>query len=933
VNIGLRQRLIILIFSGLFIAMTMIGTYRYFQEKQVMITTTRVDGEQAGKLMADLAAPYLQTQDTTGLLVIVQKFMRLPDIQEVIITDQEGKRIIHTVKQSMVDDRIALASLPIVAERAKLGDLRIAVFPEGMESRLKTYALSALVENAFIFVILAGILAFSITRSITNPVKELSRAVKELIDRRDFTRRVEARGRDEIGDLANGINYLIERLEQFIVEMGDIASRINTLSPAIAAEAREVRKDSEDAAAATSTVASAVAEMSASLQSFSESAESLSTSAEETSSAILEMNASSQEVAHHTNELTSSVEDVTASVTEMIASLREVGGNVESLSSAAEQTSASAVQIEATVREVERAAKESTQLSHQVTREAQGIGVKSIEETRNAIDAIKGAVSRYSDLILRLGKRSEEIGKILNVIVEVTEKTNLLALNASILAAQAGEHGKGFAVVAEEIKALADRTAGSAQDIGKLITAVQKEAREAVTAMTGSLEAVDEGVRRSQDAAAALNTILNTSARSAEMVTMIERAMNEQARGIKQVSEAVTNVRQMAAQIMTATHAQTKGTEMILHASEGMRDIARQVRNAMAEQTRGGKQIVEASDNVTRRAGAIAGVTREQRQSIRQILESLGQIQALPRQTVRHVESMASAIETLGAQAELLNREIVTMTVRRGRNYVRGGALNLAVIPFDTQQNLNRKFGPLVEYLKRATGRRIELSVPVDFTQMLTDLEERKTDMAFLTPMTYIQARKKTGILPLVKTLRDGMPYTRTVIVVRTNAGITRLEEIRGKRFAFGNKRSTSSFHVPRAMLGAVGITLEDLQEYAFLGSQDAVVKAVLAGDYDAGGIREPAGKQLMFEYRGLAVLETSTEIPGKNICVPSQLDPQTSSQLMQALVALDRTNSEHARMLSMIASDCSGFAAATDAEYDGIRKLMEKIQGAEPQA
>lgn len=926
-NIGLRQRLIILIFSGLFVAMAMIGTYRYFMEKQIMIDTARAQGEQSCKLMAELLGPPLQAGDVDSTNALVVNFMKSAEIQEVVILDRAGQEIVRRENPG-AEKRIALPSRQILYRNTDFGKLSISVYPENMEKRLRMQALGVLVEYFIVFSIVAVILILSITRSITKPIKELSRTVKELIDGKDFTRRVEVRGHGEIGDLANGINYLIERLEQFIVEMGDIASQINKLSPRLIADAREVRKDAEAAAAATSTVSAAVSQMSSSLQSFSESAESLSTSAEETSSAILEMNASSQEVARHTHEFTSSVEDVTTSVTEMIASLREVGGNVESLSSAAEETSASTIQIESTVREVERAAQESSHLSHQVSREAQEIGVKSIEETRSAIDAIKEAVTRYSDLVLRLGKRSEEIGKILGVIVEVTEKTNLLALNASILAAQAGEHGKGFAVVAEEIKALADRTAASAQDIAKLITTVQKESREAVTAMSGSLEAVEEGVRRSREAGVALEKILQSSTRSAEMAAMIERAMNEQARGIKQVSDAVNNVKQMATQIMSATHAQTKGTEMILHASEGMRDIARQVKNAMVEQTRGGKQIVEASDNVTKRAGAIAGATREQRLSIRQILESMEQIQDLPRQTVRRVESMATAIETLGGQAELLNQELVTMIVKRGRHYVRGGTLNLSVIPFDTPQNIQRRFGPLLEYLNRATGRKLELTVAADFAQMLVDLAEQKTDMVFLTPLTYIQARKKIGVLPLVKALRDRMPFTHAVIVTRPDSGITSLQDLRGKRFAFGDKRSTSSFHVPRALLAAAGIMLEDLQEYAFLGQQDAIVKAVLAGEYDAGGIRERAGG--MFENRGLAVLERSTEIPGRNICVSPQLDQQTSDLFKQALVALDHNTTEHASILGMIDADCMGFAVATDEEYDGLRNLMGKIQGAE---
>lgn len=670
---GIRQRLIFLIFTGLFVTMGLIGTYRYFMEKRNIIAGARIQGEQTGKLMAEFAVPSLLTSDFSGLHYMGKNFMNRPDAQEVTIIDREGRQLIHIARPDLAKDRIEVAPLPILSDTTKLGELRIAVYPADMESRLSAYALSALLEHLFIFIILAGILFFTVTRTITRPVKELDSALKEVIDRKDFTRRVEAHGRDELGDLANGVNYLIARIEQFIVEMGAISTRINELSPTISSDTREVKKNAEVEAGSIESVSSSVTEMSSSIRSIAESAESLSASAEETSSAILEMNASNQEVARHTVELASSVEDVTTSVTEMIASIREVAGHIEGLSSVVEGTSASATQIEATVREVERAAKESTGLSRQVSREAQDIGVKSIRETMSAIDTIKDTVGKYSSMVTRLGKRSEEIGKILGVIVEVTERTNLLALNASILAAQAGEHGKGFAVVAEEIKALAERTAGSAQDIGQLVKSVQKEAKEAVAAMAGSFTAVEEGVRRSQEAGAALDKILASSSRSAEMATMIERGMTEQSRGIKQVSESITNVQQMMAQIAGATQAQTKGTEMILRAAEEMRNIARRVRTAMEEQERGGKQIAVAADNVTARAGTIAAGTREQRQAISQILESMERIQDLPRQNMKRVDGMAAALKTLGEQAELLNQEIVTLTVRRGDPERSGG--------------------------------------------------------------------------------------------------------------------------------------------------------------------------------------------------------------------------------------------------------------------
>ncbi len=663
---GLRQRLLFLILTGLFATLALIGTERYFMEKRDILANTRVQGEQTALFMVERAAPYLLTADFKGLRSVAENFIQTPDAQEMTIVDHEGREVVHVKKPVLEENRITLGTLPVLSNAAKLGELRIALYPASMKSRLGALALSAFLEHLFIFMVLAGLLYSFVTRAITTPVRKFGNVLREVIDRKDFTRRVEAHERDEIGDLASGVNRLIVRLEQFMIETGAISTRINELSPTIASVTREVKKNAEVEAGSIQSVSSSVTEMSSSIQAIAESAKSLSASAEETSSAILEMNASNQEVAGHTTELTTSVEDVTTSVAEMITSIREVAGHIESLSAAAEETSASAVEIEATIREVERAAKEATGLSQQVSLEAQNIGVKSIHETMSAIDTIKDTVVKHADTVTRLGKRSEEIGKILGVIVEVTERTNLLALNASILAAQAGEHGKGFAVVAEEIKALAERTAGSAQDIGKLIAAVQREAKEAVGAMSGSLTAVEEGVRRAQAAGAALDKILASSNRSTEMATMIERSMTEQSRGIKQVSEAIMNVKQMMAQIAGATQAQTKGTERIMSAAEEMRTSSRRVQAAMTEQGRGGKQIAAAAANVTLRSGTIATGTREQQQTIGQILEFMKKIQDLPHQNIARVDGMAAGLKTLGEQSALLNQEIIALMVRRG---------------------------------------------------------------------------------------------------------------------------------------------------------------------------------------------------------------------------------------------------------------------------
>ncbi len=926
-TIGVRQRLIILIFTALFAIMAVTGSVRYFREKRAIEGAAEARAGQSARTLASLAAPYLAADDQAGLALLVRGFLQAPEVQAVTITDRAGRTLVHQQRPALAPDRVSPAPAPVPSDTGRLGKVILSVAPADLPARLADLAWSTAAEYLLLFLVLSGLLVPFVARAVTGPVRRINRSLADLIDGKDFTQRVPAAGAGEINGLVRQVNRLIEQLEQFIAGTAAISARISELSPVIAADTREVSRNTETEAEAVANVSSSVAQMSTSLQQIAESAEGLASSAEESSSAILEMNASSQEVASHTNELAAAVEDVTTSVSEMIASIREVASHVENLSSAAEQTSASAIEIEATVREVERAAQESSRFSQQVSTEAKDRGVRSIHETMNAITTIKEAVERYSAIISRLGKRSDEIGKILGVIVEVTERTNLLALNASILAAQAGEHGKGFAVVAEEIKALADRTAGSAQDIAKLISAVQKETKEAVAGMVDSLSAVDEGVKRSQESGEAVDKILSSAYRSAEMSTMIERAMAEQARGIRQVSEAVANVKQMTTQIADATQAQSKGTELIARSAEDMRDIARRVKIAMTEQARGGQQIALAADNVTQGSAHIASGGREQRQAIRLIQDSLAAIQDLPVRNRTRVEGMAAALKTLGEQAALLRQEIAPLKVGTGRRAIARDSLLMGVIPLDAPAEMHRRFTPLAGYLSRALGRRVELSLAVDFAQTLRDLETGATDLAFLSATTYIEAHRKFGAILAAKALRHGAAATHAAIVTRSDSGITGLEQLRGRRFAFGDPMSTSSYLIPRYLLAEAGVTLTDLKSHAFLGHHDAVAEAVLSGDFDGGGLRETAAHQ--FADQGLAVIKTSAEIPEFNISCSKNLDPGLVGRIREALVALSAKDRDQAALLTLIDPDYTGFTVAEDGDYDGIRKVMQTIEGA----
>ncbi len=479
----------------------------------------------------------------------------------------------------------------------------------------------------------------------------------------DLSQRVKVRSSDELGSIGRGLNRMSIGLKGMIENVQSAALKTESIWKEVKGTSEEITAGSKEQAEAVEEAASSVNEMHFALKEIAGNVENLYSTSETTSSAVIEMAASSSEVAKTIVQLSTAIEDTSTAIVQLSAAVRQIAENVEVLSSAAEDTAASATEISASVKEVESNAQESAALAEAVATDAQQLGVRAIEKTIEGMNRIDSTARRTAEVVNRLGERAENIGSILTVIEDITDQTGLLALNAAILAAQAGEHGRGFAVVAAEIRELANRTAASTQEIGKLITSVQEESREAVGVMREEVTMVEEGVQLARNAGDALGKIVERADKSRDMSRSINKAATEQTRGVRQVSDAVDKINEMTHQIVRAVNEQKLGSEQITRASEKMRELTRFIRTSTDEQARGSKDISAAVEEINAKIGVVNRAAGEVQTGSDLIVKSTERIKESARSNADLASGLNVAMDFMVGQSELLSKEITKFKI------------------------------------------------------------------------------------------------------------------------------------------------------------------------------------------------------------------------------------------------------------------------------
>jgi len=266
-----------------------------------------------------------------------------------------------------------------------------------------------------------------------------------------------------------------------------------------------------------------------------------------------------------------SVAQLAAAAEQMSVITSETSEGVSRQQQETDQVATAMNEMNATAHEVARSATNTASATEEADRETKS-GQAVVNRTVQAMNSLASEVERAAGVIMKVEKDSESIGTVMQVIRDIAEQTNLLALNAAIEAARAGEQGRGFAVVADEVRTLASRTQESTQEIDQVIKTLQAATREAVEVMEGSRDKAKTGVEQASQAGQSLTSISRAVDNITEMSTQIASAAEEQSAVAEEINRNVVSIADVAAQT-------ADGTNQLAQASHELANLSSQLQH------------------------------------------------------------------------------------------------------------------------------------------------------------------------------------------------------------------------------------------------------------------------------------------------------------------------------------------------------------------
>lgn len=470
--------------------------------------------------------------------------------------------------------------------------------------------------------------------------------------------RLDVRTGDELESLAGGINDTVSKLRDLVADVetsfrqvesvsGRLVGTAESLSERALAESEVIVSLDETTGALTDVVERVDAETS-----------NMRASTKDNLSSLTDLASSVSDMAAGAERLADSSRETATAMEEMAASVSASASNVTSLSELINQGATTMGQVDEAVRRISELTDRTKELARRVSDDASVEGRSAMERAKREMDDTRRRVDVLGQTVKAVGQRSSQIGEIITLISGIADKTKLLALNAAILAAQAGENGQGFAVVAAQIRELSDQTNASAKKVAGLIASVQHESSQAVKEAHLGAEAVTKSTDEVTRVAAVLERIIEGAGQTKDLTGKIAAQTEEQAAASSQVAVSLQEVASMAQQLAAAALEQDRTSRHVLSIAEQMGGKASEMKAASREQAHKVENIkgkVAATASVADHLGASASSTKTATAVLR---DSVDFIRQVVEENQERATALQESIDLLSSQSEQVRKKL-----------------------------------------------------------------------------------------------------------------------------------------------------------------------------------------------------------------------------------------------------------------------------------
>lgn len=482
----------------------------------------------------------------------------------------------------------------------------VVVAPDAeMLADVNQLRLTLIIVFIFGILLMTGLIWF-VTKRITRPIVTISKAADQIASG-DLALALQAGDEDEIGQTISSFNRMVKYLQNMAsiaqrVADGDLTENVQPQS------GRDVLGNAF--ASMMKNLHTSVGNVDETARVLLEASEKLDATASQSGGAMNQIAATIQQVAMGITQQTTGVTKTSSSVEQMNRAIEGVSKGAQEQANAISKASQITSRISSAIKQVANNAQSVTEDSAKAASHSRD-GAKTVQETIIGMEAIRSKVGLSTAKMEEMGSRSQEIGAIVETIEDIASQTNLLALNAAIEAARAGEQGKGFAVVADEVRKLAERSSLATKEIGKLIKGIQETVDAAADAMKASATEVEAGVVRANSAGMVLDNILVAAESVYKQAEEAGNAATKVSAATAELVKAVDEVSSVIEENTAATEEMAANSSELTLSIESIASISEESSAAVEEVSASTEEVSAQVLEVSASAASLKGMAQQ----------------------------------------------------------------------------------------------------------------------------------------------------------------------------------------------------------------------------------------------------------------------------------------------------------------------------------